>query len=90
MGRKAWQKGGHRKAQRRTPASLSHHSHPFLVSPPLQARKPHMVTASLANAAAGGGGDDGAPTAAPVLFNCFAEAEADAFVAAMKGGAAAC
>ena len=49
-----------------------------------------MVTASLANAAAGAGGDDGAPTAAPVLFNCFAEAEADAFVAAMKAGAAAC
>ena len=56
----------------------------------MKARKPHMVTASLANAAAGGeGGSVGAtaPQISPTLFNLFAEGAADKFVAVLKEAA---
>jgi len=61
-----------------------------------KARKPHMVTATLANAAAlaagsedgegggGGSGGGGATTLAPHLFTLASEEEADAFMAALK------
>ncbi len=61
-----------------------------------KARKPHMVTATLANAAAlpgsegGGGGGEGAaaPALAPHLFTLASEEEADAFMGALKAAVA--
>jgi hypothetical protein len=60
-----------------------------------KAKKPHMVTATLANAAAvageggeggegGGSGSGAAPVLAPHLFSLGSEEEADAFSAALK------
>lgn len=56
----------------------------------MKARKPHMVTASLANAAekSSGEGRDGVPPQiSPTLFNLFAEGAADKFVAVLKEAA---
>lgn len=51
----------------------------------MKARKPHMVTASLANAAVGeSGGGAAAPQISPTLFNLFAEGAADKFVSCLK------
>lgn len=65
----------------------------------LKAKKPHLVTVALANAAAprpsddGGGGAPPPPASAPKLephlFNLGTEAAADAFIAALKAAAAA-
>jgi len=51
------------------------------------ARKPHMVTASLANAAEKSGEGGGAPKISPTLFNLFAKGAADKFVAVLKEAA---
>jgi hypothetical protein len=59
-----------------------------------KAKKPHMGTATLANAAApvsedgGGGGGGDAPVLAPHLFTLASESEADAFMAALKDAVA--
>lgn len=59
----------------------------------MKARKPHMVTASLANVAEkssggeGGGGSAAPPQISPTLFNLFAEGAADKFVGVLKEAA---